>query len=366
VPSAAVLASGRVLVLRPHRLEIALDGRIQRRIAVRQPLDLARLPDLVRDPAVAVRTPAGVVRLRAVLLQRPGTVVEGGASGPLRLELADSGGAGPARISGTRAALHLRHTTVTALPGPASPSAAVAAGLRYLHASDVTLDDVTLRGLGTAGTAGAGGVAALRTDGDSRMRLADVTLIGGGRGVRVDQPASLDVERLRIHGAHVALAVTGARSARLSGLRVDAATDALVVEGSQDVVVRGASCGRPVTPCGCRTRGGSSSTRWRPAVPFAVRSLVAAPARLWTEPGARRRRPTRGGRPGPHSAVPVRSGCSCWPARSCSRSDGRGGGGRPPRAEPRVIHCRRSTDRDWPSEFRYPTVLIRILFVETR
>jgi hypothetical protein len=236
VPAAALLATGRVLVLRPHRLELAVDGHIERRIPVRQPLDLARLPDVVGDPAVAVRSAPGVVRLRAVLLQRPGTVLEGGATGPLTVELDDSGGAGPARISGTRATLRLRHVTVTALPGLPLPPAPVAAGLRYLHRSDLTLQHVTLRGLGTAG---AGGVAAVRSDGESRLRLADVTLVGGGRGVRVDEPAALDVEGLQVHGAPVALDVGGAHSVRLSGVRVDAATDALVLKGSQDVVVRG-------------------------------------------------------------------------------------------------------------------------------
>jgi hypothetical protein len=187
VPAAGLLASGRVLVLRPHRLELAVDGRIQRRIPVRQPLDLARLPDVVGDPAVAVRSAPGVVRLRAVLLQRPGTVIEGGTGGPLTVELDDSGGAGPSRISGTRATLRLRDVTVTARPGPPFPLAAVAAGLRYLHRSDLTLQHVTLRGLGTGG---AGGIAAVRSDGGSRLRLADVTLVAGGRGVRVDEPAA--------------------------------------------------------------------------------------------------------------------------------------------------------------------------------
>jgi len=230
VPAAALLASGRVLVLRPHRLEVALDGHVRREIPIEQPLDLARLPDVVGDPAFAVRTAPGVVRLGAVLLQRPGTNVEGG---PLTLVLADSGGAGPARLGGTRATLRLHQTTLTTVAGPAAPS--VAAGLRYLHDSDLTLQDVTLRGLGTGGAAG---IPALRSDG-GRVRLLRMRLAGSGRGVRVDQPAALEVDGLQVQAGGAALTVVGARHAELSGLRVDAATDALVVEGSQDVVVRG-------------------------------------------------------------------------------------------------------------------------------
>jgi hypothetical protein len=232
VPAAALLAHGRVLVLRPHRLQLAVDGRVDREIPVEQPLDLGRLPDIVGDPAVAARTAPGVVRLAAVLLQRPGTVVEGG---PLSLELADSGGAGPARLSGTRATLRLHDVTVTTLPQPAGTPAAVAAGLRYLHGSDLALQDVSLIGLGTTGAAG---VAALRADGDSRVRLLRVALRGGGRGIRVDDPAQLDVDALQVQARGVALTVVGARHAELSGLHVDASTDALVVEGSRDVVVR--------------------------------------------------------------------------------------------------------------------------------
>jgi hypothetical protein len=233
VPGAALLAHGRVLVLRPHRLELAVDGHMQRAIPVRQPLDLGRLPDVVGDPAFAVRTAPGVVRLSAVLLQRPDTVVE---AGPLTLELADAGGAGPARLSGTRAALRLNHVTITALPGPAAPSPLAVASMRYLHRSEVTLQDVSMRGLGTTGPAG---TAALRSDGDGRVRLVRVTLADGGRGVRVDQPQALDVEGLRAQTSGAGLTVVGAEHARLSGLQLQAGTDALVMEGSQDVVVQG-------------------------------------------------------------------------------------------------------------------------------
>ena len=119
----------------------------------------------------------GVVRLGAVFVQRPETLLEAGDAGaPLRLELDDTGGAGPARITGTRAALQLRHVTVVAR-GLGEVSG-VAAGLRYLHQSDVRLEDVTLDGLGGAGRHG---VPALRTDGGGQLRLQGVRLVGQGR-----------------------------------------------------------------------------------------------------------------------------------------------------------------------------------------
>src|SRR5205085_9500933 len=66
-----------------------------------------------------------------------------------------------------------------------------------------------------------------------------VTVAGDGRGVRVDHPAALLAEDLRLQTGGTALTLVGARHAELSGVRADAATDALVVEASQDVVVRG-------------------------------------------------------------------------------------------------------------------------------
>src|SRR4051794_4286934 len=176
VPAVHLLAHGRVLVLRPHRLQVAVDGRIRREIPVAQPLDLARLPDVVHDPAFASSPAPGVVRLGAVLVQRPDTTVEAGDDGTsLRLELRDTGGAGPGRITGTRASLRLRHASVVA--AGLAPLAGIAAGLRYLHQSEITLHDVTLDGLG----------------GNRRHRLPAPPTDGGGavslRKVRAAGPA---------------------------------------------------------------------------------------------------------------------------------------------------------------------------------
>ncbi len=227
VPAAALLAHGRVLVLRPGSLEIALDGRVRRTVAVRQPLDLTQLPALVGDPSYAVRTAPDGLLLGAVLLQRPGTRVV--ASG-VRLELADTGGAGPARLTGTRAAVDLSGVTVTAssaLGVAATPGARiVTAGLRYLHDSDVRLQDVVLRGLGTPGRAG---LPAVRAGGGSRVRLTGITLEAGGRGVQLDQPGPLDIEGLTAdHATGDVIRVVGGSGARLSGIRTTGTAGAAV------------------------------------------------------------------------------------------------------------------------------------------
>jgi hypothetical protein len=233
VPAVALLRAGRVLVLRPNRLEIVLDGRLVRTVAVRQPLDLAQLPSLVGNPAYAARLAmgtgdgtgdrtGGAIRLGAVLAQRPGTAVT--AAG-LHLRLADTAGAGPARLTGTRARLTLRNARVDADAGmPPSPPAAP--GFRYLHGSNLSLEGVTLTGLGIAG---APAVPAVRADGGSALALRQVSLTAGGPGVEVRDPAWLAVEGLdgrRAGGA--LLSVSGGTGAGIRDVSSSASSGAAV------------------------------------------------------------------------------------------------------------------------------------------
>jgi hypothetical protein len=231
VPAVGLLRSGRVLVLRPDRLEIVLDGRLVRTVAVRQPVDLTQLPSLVADPAY-VESPADgrgepnrpQMRLAAVLAQRPGTAVT--ATG-LHLRLADTAGAGPARLTGTRARLTLRDARVDADPG--GPSGPVAAGFRYLHGSNLSIDDVTLTGLGVPGALAVPAVPALRADGGSALALRRLSLVAGGPGVDVRDPAWLTVEGL--DGARVGgplLTVSGGTGARIRDVRSSGAAGAAV------------------------------------------------------------------------------------------------------------------------------------------
>jgi hypothetical protein len=218
VPAVHLLAHGRVLVLRPHRLQVAVNGRIRREIPVAQPLDLARLPDVVHDPAFASSPAPGVVRLGAVLVQRPDTTVEAGDDGAsLRVELADTGGAGPGRITGTRASLRLHHASLVS--SGLSPVSGIAAGLRYLHQSDIALDDVALDGLGGTGRTG---VPALRTDGGGRVSLQSVRVRGQGRGVVIEDVVGAEIARLVASGLRGdALVVSGGSAVRITGVRAE-------------------------------------------------------------------------------------------------------------------------------------------------
>jgi hypothetical protein len=231
VPAVWLLRSGRVLVLRPNRLEVVLDGRLVRTVTVRQPVDLAQLPSLVADPAYARRLADGrsagtgrEIRLAAVLAQRPGTAVT--ATG-LHLRLADTAGAGPARLTGTRARLTLRGARVDA--EHAAPSGPVAAGFRYLHGSNVSMDDVTLTGLGVPGAPGVPAVPALRADGGSALALRRLSLVAGGPGVDVRNASWLAVEGLdggRVGGA--LLTVSGGTGARIRDVSSSGSTGAAV------------------------------------------------------------------------------------------------------------------------------------------
>jgi hypothetical protein len=243
-PGAALPASGRVLVLGPHLLQIVLNGRVVRSVAVRPPVDLGDLPWLAGEADYASPLADGTtgVRLGAVLVQRPGTVVVGAG---LRLELGDTGGAGPARLAGNGARLSLRHTLVVSDVPDAVVRArpAAAAGVRYLDASTLTLEDVTLDGLGGGrpGSRGTDVVAALRADAGSVVVLRRVSVTGSGRGVEVHDPARLLVAGLdgdQVRGP--LLDVSGGTGARLAGVSSDGATGPAVrIRGAADTLLDG-------------------------------------------------------------------------------------------------------------------------------
>ena len=182
----------------------------------------------------------------------------GDDGGSLRLELGETGGAGPARITGTRASCCGCGTPVVAAQlnrCRGSPQ-----GCAYLHESDVTLDDVTLDGLGGTGRTG---VPALRSDGGGRVSLHTVQVLGQGRGVAVEDAVGAEISGFVANGlGGDALVVSGGSGVRITGVRAEgfAATGvrlhetlgadladvrvrtsgiALGVEGGDGVVVRG-------------------------------------------------------------------------------------------------------------------------------
>ncbi len=233
---AGVPAAGRVLVLRPDGLDLLLDGRVVRSVAVRRPVDLADLPWLAGDAAYAAPPDDGTagLRLGAVLVQGAGTSVTGT---DLRIRLGDTGGAGAARLVGTDARLRLRRAVVAAAPGS---RAAAPAGLRYGGRSDVALEDVTLDGLG-GGTRGSGAVPGFGADGGSAVAIRRVAVAAGGRGLQIRDPARLVVTGL--YGDHVAgalLDLTGGTGARLEDVASSGATGpALRIRASAGTVLDG-------------------------------------------------------------------------------------------------------------------------------
>jgi hypothetical protein len=217
VDTAAVpagLREGRVLLVRPARVDVVTDGVVRRALPIPGRLDLARLPALVGDPAFASSPGPGVVELRATLAQRPGSQVSGAAPGLRELRL------GPgARLVGTRAALGLERVTVDAtdVVRPVGGDATV----RYTHGSAVELTGVTVRGPAGAGPATppavqvdegtaltaehvrvtGGGEAALRLADAGEVSLADVVVeTARGNGLDAGGGEALELDRVAARG----------------------------------------------------------------------------------------------------------------------------------------------------------------------
>jgi hypothetical protein len=274
----AGLGTGRVLLVRPTRIDVVADGRVRRVVPLAGPLDLARLPALVGDPAYASVPEAGVVRLDATLAQRPGSQVT--ASGPGLAELRVGSAA---RLFGTRSSLDLDGIAVVIAGGRAIGTDAP---VRYTHGSTVELGDVTIRGAlrdrpatppsvqvdgGTTLTAehvriAGGGEAALRVADAGEVSLNDVVLESasgngldvtggdalelarvtarenGGVGVVLRQPGDLRVQSgLRATGNRAAgFDLLGLRNVRLTGLMTSAnGGPGLQLRSSQDVFLTG-------------------------------------------------------------------------------------------------------------------------------
>jgi hypothetical protein len=211
----AGLTTGRVLLVRPARVDVVDDGHVRRVVPISGRLDLARLPALVGDPAFASMPRPGVVRLDATLAQRPGSVVSASAPGVTELRL----GSG-ARLYGTRAALDLDGVTVNAT-GTGADGAGGRAGtladaaVRYTHGATVTLTDVTVRGPQDDGTAGP---PAVQVDEGTALRAEDVRVSGGGEAaLRVADagPVSLEDVTVESSGGN-GLDVSGGRSVGLT------------------------------------------------------------------------------------------------------------------------------------------------------
>lgn len=293
------LRQGRVLVVRPRRVDVVQDGRVLAYVPFRGRLDLADLPRLVRDRRFVERVDPSTVHLRAVLALRPGARVLGRAPGLSRLVLGDTG-AGPARLRATSA--HLRLAEVTLSPqspgsqslspqspspqtsGPQSPSSRSArsgpvleasrtslrlravtvrggsGGITTRDAPDVVLDTVTVDG-----TAGDGIVVS----GRSRVRLLALTAQrNAARGVVLsgDLTATRDVGPVRAVGNGDG----GVHVAQVEGLRlVEVSTEGntgagILVDRARGVGLYGPTATGDVT--GLVVKASSDVTVVRPAI----------------------------------------------------------------------------------------------------
>jgi hypothetical protein len=183
IPVPAGLGTGRVLLVRPARVDVVENGVVRRVVPLPGRLDLARLPGILGDARFASQVRPGVVRLDAVLAQRPGSGVVGAAPGLVELRL------GPeARLLGTRATLELDGVTVDAsdsgrvLPGGQVPVGGDAP-LRYTHGSTVRLVEAVVRGPAGVGPATP---PVVQADGGTTLRAERVRVSGGGEaGLRL-------------------------------------------------------------------------------------------------------------------------------------------------------------------------------------
>jgi hypothetical protein len=211
----AGLRQGRVIFVRPGRVQIVRDSVLVQTYRTPGELDLATLAALVHDPDYAVTTAAGVLQLRAVLAARPGTTISASDPGLTRIELGDAG-AGAARFIGTSSTVHLTGITVaplaTSAGGPRTP------GYLQFSNSSVTLERTILSGLGNldprqaakhtvAGGAApanaAGGApaatgkslahAALRTL-RGTVSITDSSVTAGAAGLLLTDPTSLTLQ----------------------------------------------------------------------------------------------------------------------------------------------------------------------------
>jgi hypothetical protein len=107
------IGTGRVMVLRPHRIDLFNGGRFARSVYLDgQHATLTGLADAIADPAFLSRPAQGTLLLTAALIQRPHTHLVVGGAGLRTVELrADP--ATPAFLTGTRASVSFAGVTIT-------------------------------------------------------------------------------------------------------------------------------------------------------------------------------------------------------------------------------------------------------------
>lgn len=242
------IGSGRVIVLRPLRIDLVYKGRVERVIPVYSGEQrLADLSSAIDDPRWATLGPDGTLTLRAGLMQRPGTNLTVGA--PVRtLRLVDSA-TSPSFVSGSAARVTFDGVTVTSVaadhPAPAATAAAVAAEsahrpyVEYTHDSTVTVTGAAFHGLGSA----TGDHVGVRVGSGTSLTATDATFHGSGRGLDVDRAGRVSLTRVTAsansgqgividRAGPVTLADVAAVGNTTSGIVLNGPLPGLRVEGS--------------------------------------------------------------------------------------------------------------------------------------
>jgi hypothetical protein len=221
------IGTGRVMVLRPHRVDLFNGGRFARSIYLDgQHASLGGLADVVADPAFVSRPAAGTLLLTAALVQRPHTSLTVGGAGLRTIELrADP--ASPAFMTGTRAAVTFTGVTVTGI-GRSSE-----AGRPYLSYGGFSVVSVTSSRFSRLGREGRHPLAALEvgkgavltaskvafTDdvvglaaaNSAAVRLASVTVsTSSGDGITLRNAGLVSIGDLEVSGNRDGLVLAGA------------------------------------------------------------------------------------------------------------------------------------------------------------
>lgn len=242
---------GRVIVLRPVRVDLIDDGAVQRSVALAGgAISLQALAVAVNNPNWITYSAGGVV-LTAGLLQRPGTALQVNHT---KVDLVNSA-TDPSFLAGSGATLRISDTTVTSshLLFETTPSSvATRATISYKKNSHVFLDASMLERLGHAGAGGAAvsvsddstlvvrrstiasSSAGLEGDSGSRLDVAGVTEIGNnGVGLAVGQNSTLIARGNVIRGGR-----TGVVASRAAAVTLDNVTD--LASTADGVDLRGA------------------------------------------------------------------------------------------------------------------------------
>jgi|GEM_PF-5274085 len=249
------IGAGRVLVLRPHRVDLFTGGHFVRSVYLDGThATLIGLTDAIHDASFLARSASGGnLRVTAGLIQRPGTSLVVGGAGQRTVELrADP--VSPAVLTGTGANLSFRGVTVTGT-GPAAP-----AGRPYVSYGGGSVISVSSSNFAQLGRPGQHPHAALGVGRGSTLTASNVSFSRNAVGLSATNSAVVRLD-----------SVTAVRSAadgivlRNAGL-VQAGAISVVANGGNGLVIAGAGTHLSITGAVTATDNQRSGIRATSAV----------------------------------------------------------------------------------------------------